>query len=188
MEVKRFNALYWWIDRWRKSTAFTDLTLEEQGAYRNLLDEATLRGGPLPNDARVLAKASGDATRWDQGHAAKVMKRFVLRADGWHNETLDGVLKESARRATKQRAYRQLSGNPVATTREEQLRRERARGQLRRAVASGRIVPQGCEICGAKAEGHHDDYDQPLIVRWLCKRHHDELHNRVQVTSSEISR
>jgi uncharacterized protein YdaU (DUF1376 family) len=99
------TALWWWIDRWRKSTAYTDLTLEEQGAYRNLLDEANLRGGAIPNVERILAKACGDATRWSAVRPA-VMAHFSLEADGWHNETLDAVLKESMRRAHKQQRYR----------------------------------------------------------------------------------
>ena len=112
----QFRALYWWIDRWRKSTAYADLTLEEQGAYRNLLDEATLRGGPLPDDERILAKASGDATRWRRVRRA-VMKRFIKTPDGWRNLTLDKVLHESARRATNQRNYRNRQGNGSAHTR-----------------------------------------------------------------------
>jgi len=101
----RLTGLWWWIDRWRKSTAYTDMTLEEQGAYRNLLDEATLRGGPIPNDERVLAKASGDAKRWARVRRA-VLARFTLTHDGWRNETLDSVLAQSLRRATNQANYR----------------------------------------------------------------------------------
>lgn len=68
-----------------------DMTLEEQGAYRNLLDEAHLRGGPLPNNERMLAKACGDATAWDRVKTV-VLARFYLHADGcWHNDTLDQV-------------------------------------------------------------------------------------------------
>lgn len=105
-ERRQLRALWWWIDRWRKSTAYTDMTLEQQGAYRNLLDEAALRGGPLPNDERVLAKASGDAMAWKRNRAV-VMARFTLGSDGWRNDTLDSVLKESNRRAEKQRRYRE---------------------------------------------------------------------------------
>lgn len=94
MAQKKMHALWWWIDRWRKSTAYTDMTLEQQGAYRNLLDEATLRGGPLPNDERVLAKACGDAKAWKRLRPV-LMPRFTLTPDGWRNETLDGVLARS---------------------------------------------------------------------------------------------
>jgi len=82
-----------------------DMTVEEQGAYRNLLDEAHLRGGALPLDERILAKACGDAFIWKRVRN-NVMARFVEYPDGWHNETLDGVISESKRRATKQRDYR----------------------------------------------------------------------------------
>lgn len=52
-----------------------------------------------------------------------------------------------------------------------------ANKQLQYAVVSGAIVRGPCEACGTHpAEGHHDDYARPLAVRWLCKRHHAELH------------
>ncbi len=101
----RLHGLTWWIDRWRKSTAYTDMTLEEQGAYRNLLDEAWLRGGPLPFNDRTLAKASGDATRWSKVRSA-VLKRFTKADDGWRNETLDRILHQATRHAANQKAYR----------------------------------------------------------------------------------
>jgi uncharacterized protein YdaU (DUF1376 family) len=112
----RFTGLWWWIDRWRKSTAYMDMTLEAQAAYRNLLDEAALRGGPLPKDDRVLAKACGDATAWPRVRGV-VMARFTLTTDGWHNETLDSILRESERRALKQQAYyRRVHGNNAGNT------------------------------------------------------------------------
>ena len=106
----RLNALWWWIDRWRKSTAFMDMTLAEQGAYRNLLDEAQLRGGAIPNDERILGKASGDAREWRKVRGV-VMARFTLTEEGWRNATLDAVLKESHRRAEKQANWRNKKGN-----------------------------------------------------------------------------
>jgi uncharacterized protein YdaU (DUF1376 family) len=95
--------MLWWIDRWRKSTAYTDMNLEEQAAYRNLLDEAWLRGGPIPNDERVLAKACGDVRRW-RFVRKKVLGRFVLEPDGWHNATVDHQLSFRHARAEAGRA------------------------------------------------------------------------------------
>lgn len=41
----------------------------------------------------------------------------------------------------------------------------------------GYIKRGPCEICGdSKAEMHHDDYDKPAHVRWLCRPHHLEWH------------
>lgn len=106
----RVRALYWWIDRWRRSTAFMDMSLEEQGAYRNLLDEAALRGGALPLDERTIAKASGDAVKWPKLRNT-VMKRFTKQADGWHNETLDKVLSQTNLRAKRQAEWRNAGHN-----------------------------------------------------------------------------
>jgi len=99
------HGLYWWVDRWRKSTAYTDMTLEEQGAYRNLLDEATLRDGRLPTNERILAKACGDAHAWKRVRKS-VLAKFVRQGQAWRNHTLDAVLHQSRRRIDNQRAYR----------------------------------------------------------------------------------
>ncbi len=38
--------------------------------------------------------------------------------------------------------------------------------------------PTLCEHCTTvpPVEAHHDDYNQPLVVRWLCKKCHFEWH------------
>lgn len=104
------RGLVWWIDRWRQSTAYSDMTLEEQGAYRNLLDEAHLRGGYLPDDERILARACGDALAWSRVRE-KILDKFTKSELGYHNKTLGLVLKESERRADKQRRYRERLSN-----------------------------------------------------------------------------
>lgn len=50
---------------------------------------------------------------------------------------------------------------------------------VQQAIRSGRLVrPESCSECGAscKPHGHHDDYSQPLIVRWLCRACHAAFH------------
>lgn len=44
------------------------------------------------------------------------------------------------------------------------------------------LEPSPCELCGAteNIEGHHEDYDLPMVVRWLCHSHH------VQVTRGRL--
>ena len=46
------------------------------------------------------------------------------------------------------------------------------------AIKSGELHRQPCEVCGETdlIEAHHDNYDKPLDVRWLCSRHHRQLH------------
>jgi hypothetical protein len=57
--------------------------------------------------------------------------------------------------------------------------RAQARWALNNAVRDGRLLRKPCEVCGARAEAHHEDYSKPLDVRWLCLAHHRE-HHRAQ--------
>jgi hypothetical protein len=66
--------------------------------------------------------------------------------------------------------------------------KERARRLIGYSIRSGKIERKPCEVCGARAEAHHEDYSRPLDVRWLCFRHHREAHGQVVVnlTSTHI--
>jgi len=46
------------------------------------------------------------------------------------------------------------------------------------AKIKGVLVPGPCEICLStdSVHAHHDDYDRPLDVRWLCPQHHRDWH------------
>lgn len=55
-------------------------------------------------------------------------------------------------------------------------KRERAEALLNSAIRRNKIKRQPCEICGARAQAHHPDYDRPLDVRWLCSIHHGMAH------------
>ena len=52
-----------------------------------------------------------------------------------------------------------------------------ARSAISNAIRDGRIIKKPCEVCGCeKSEAHHEDYSKPLEVKWLCRKHHMELH------------
>lgn len=59
--------------------------------------------------------------------------------------------------------------NPHAT-------KKQARRMLRTAIKNGSVLRHPCETCGATAQAHHSNYDEPLNVRWLCPKHHMVLH------------
>lgn len=52
---------------------------------------------------------------------------------------------------------------------------------VQRAIRSGDLIPQPCEMCGAKkASAHHDDYRKQLDVRWLCHKCHMSWHSKLR--------
>lgn len=57
------------------------------------------------------------------------------------------------------------------------------------AIQEGDLVRGPCEVCGVSGFtpqgrpaviGHHDDYNLPLVVRWLCPLHHRQWHQNNQ--------
>jgi len=50
---------------------------------------------------------------------------------------------------------------------------------VRSGIRRGLIRPRPCEVCGERqVDAHHEDYDRPLAVRWLCRKHHKEAHKQ----------
>ena len=60
-------------------------------------------------------------------------------------------------------------------------KKNRARNILSINKRRGKIKQLPCEICGSvDTEAHHEDYDKPLEVRWLCFYHHRLLHKTIK--------
>ncbi|UBH21922.1 hypothetical protein LAU42_09105 [Macrococcus armenti] len=67
------------------------------------------------------------------------------------------------------------------------LKKERARGMVNKRLLSGKIVkPNKCEVCCSEGyvEAHHEDYDKPLEVVWVCKKCHENIHHSNERQSS----
>jgi hypothetical protein len=66
------------------------------------------------------------------------------------------------------RQQRWATANPKAVWAARCLRSALRRGLIERGV---------CEVCGdPQTDGHHEDYDKPMVVRWLCRKHHRAAH------------
>ncbi len=65
---------------------------------------------------------------------------------------------------------------------EYQKMRHKAVSYLTVYVKRGKIKKGNCEVCSSdkNVEAHHDDYSKPLDVRWLCRKHHRELHKNLK--------
>ena len=62
-----------------------------------------------------------------------------------------------------------------------------AHNAVARAVKSGALTKQSCEWCGnEKTLAHHENYDLPLDVMWLCQPCHKKRHKQID-ESAEIN-
>lgn len=65
-------------------------------------------------------------------------------------------------------------------------RRMRCHNAVRRAIIAGKITRRGCERCdNIKAYAHHDSYDEPLNVMWLCQPCHKQRHKELTQMGKE---
>lgn len=71
-----------------------------------------------------------------------------------------------------ERQVRQRANNP---------QKYKANTAVGNAIRDGRLAKLPCEKCGdtKDVQAHHDDYSRPLDVRWLCFKHHKEVHGQV---------
>lgn len=65
--------------------------------------------------------------------------------------------------------------------RAEDSRRAVAHSSVARAIRNGTLVRQPCVRCNeTKSLAHHEDYDHPLVVMWLCQPCHKQRHKELK--------
>ena len=89
------------------------------------------------------------------------------------------IAKNRAYQLEYQRKWRKENGREAqkrwAEKNKEKLSVHR---RARYALKTGKIKRGPCEKCKTRKNVvmHHDDYEKPLEIRWLCKIHHREIH------------
>ncbi len=112
--------------------------------------------------------------------------RHKQMKDGHVNKCKDcnkkDVAEHRAKNIDKIREYDRARGSrqSASYTREWKMRypkKYRAHNIVNNHKRAGNLHQEPCEICGnKKTVAHHDDYDKPLNVRWLCQAHHKQWH------------
>jgi hypothetical protein len=65
--------------------------------------------------------------------------------------------------------------------RAEDSRRQKAHSAVSKAVRHGTLIKEPCCRCGnEKSVAHHDDYDKPLDIMWLCQPCHKQRHKELK--------
>jgi hypothetical protein len=111
------------------------------------------------------------------GHLNKCKDCVRSRVSAHRDANIDAVRAYDRRRfkLPERRKYvYQRAQSYVAT----HVKARVAHTMVSNAIRDGRMNRSPCESCGSKANihAHHDDYDKPLTVRWLCVICHAEWH------------
>jgi hypothetical protein len=130
-------------------------------------------------------------------NAVKPLTEFYKHAgmaDGYLNKCKECTKNDSSKHRSKNlekiRAYdrergkipERIKANTEVNRawRAEDKRRAIAHGKVSSAIKSGVLVRSKCERCGdEKSVAHHEDYDKPLEVMWLCQPCHKQRHKEL---------
>lgn len=83
---------------------------------------------------------------------------------------------ERAKLPERQKLAQQIS----AAWRKADRRRMKCHNAVARAIKAGKLERQPCVRCAStKAVAHHEDYDKPLDVMWLCQICHKQRHKEL---------
>lgn len=94
--------------------------------------------------------------------------------------TSQGLLKSK----TYQRSEQGKIARRLWQKREYWINRHKhtARKMVEAMVKSGDIIKKPCEVCGKERSlAHHPNYAKPLEVKWLCQKHHSEIHRNMKI-------
>jgi len=108
-------------------------------------------------------------------------------ADGHLNKCKEcakkDVGKHRERNIDEIRAYDRKRGNRqskeyLAEYRDKFPNKYKAKNMVNNAVRDKKLFKKPCDICGSdkSIHGHHNDYLEPLNVRWLCAICHSQWH------------
>ena len=74
-----------------------------------------------------------------------------------------------------------LKARVTKAWRAEDLRRQQCHSAVRQAIVKGTLTKSPCERCGeVKSLAHHEDYDKPVDVMWLCQPCHKQRHKELK--------
>jgi len=114
------------------------------------------------------------------GYLNKCKECTKADANKHRSENLEKIREyDRSRGKNKERVKASVEVNRV--WRAEDRRRVRAHSAVARAIRSGDIQREPCVRCGEqKTLAHHEDYDLPLDVVWLCQPCHKQRHKELR--------
>lgn len=117
---------------------------------------------------------------------ANICKVCVRKYSRAYSKSPKGRARDRKRQRTKER--RKWNANYRREWRRKNKLKHWCRNKFLGAVLSGKITRQRrCSVCGSGVgmEAHHENYNKPYNVIWLCRKCHKKLHKKL-LTSATV--
>ncbi|KKN69310.1 hypothetical protein LCGC14_0441680 [marine sediment metagenome] len=122
---------------------------------------------------RSLKSVCQMAFRLNLNSERKGITGAYARQDKEHNGNWKGGISKDYYKYTKR-------------TKAKHPKKNKAGEIFRYAIRVGKIIrPTNCSSCNKyskRIEGHHEDYDKPLEVEWLCRKCHIAEHKKLKAS------
>lgn len=123
-------------------------------------------------------------SRMADGYLNKCKACTKLDVNTHRRENLERIRAYDRERAKRPERLRHAA-EMTRIWRAADARRAAAHRAVCKAVKNGDLVRQPCERCGdPKSVAHHEDYDKPLDVVWLCQPCHKERHKEMKESNT----
>lgn len=114
------------------------------------------------------------------GHLNKCKECTKNDATSHRNKNLEKIRAYDRDRAKKPERIKATT-EITRAWRAEDKRRALCHSAVAVAIRSGDLVRHPCSRCGEKKSvAHHEDYDKPLEVMWLCQPCHKQRHKELK--------
>lgn len=109
--------------------------------------------------------------RMKDGHLNKCKECSKVDALNHRDKNIDKIREYDRNRGNRQKA------GYSRQWKDDNPKKYRAHNMVSNHLRAGNIKKMPCEVCKSeKVVAHHDDYNMPLNIRWLCQAHHKQWH------------
>jgi len=113
------------------------------------------------------------------GYLGKCKDCAKVDANNHRAKNLEKV-REYDRKRAKEPHRIALQKEQTKMWRETDSRRTKCHNAVARAIRNGNLVQQPCARCSSeKTLAHHESYDLPLEIVWLCQPCHKQRHKEI---------
>lgn len=113
------------------------------------------------------------------GHFNQCKACKKIYADSYTEKNIE-VIRAKGRERMKNPERAKICNELTKAWKKADLRRQKCHTAVKTEIRAGRLKRQPCVRCGnEKSIAHHEDYDRPLYIVWLCAVCHKQRHKEI---------
>jgi hypothetical protein len=117
-----------------------------------------------------------DQSEYNKKYYAKNKERENARAKAWREANREKIKEYNKKYKT---SHKELVNSLLKKDKAKHSEEHKIRKRICEAIRRGSLERQPCEVCGSMpTEAHHDNYNEPYNITWLCRRHHVDWHKK----------